>query len=122
MLDLYKIITVCFFEQLCFMKTYLKQVLKQKGGETGIRTLERLFNTVNRLAGGPNRPLWHLPVYEPVERFINLLSNSDYKIVNGGRGIRTPGEQSPLRFSRPLPSSTRPSLLPSGRSLQGCEV
>ena len=69
MLDFYKIITVCFFEQLCFMKTYLKQVLKQKGGETGIRTLERLFNTVNRLAGGPNRPLWHLPVYKPVEKF-----------------------------------------------------
>ncbi len=69
MLDLYKIITVCFFEQLCFMKTYPKQVLKQKGGETGIRTLERLFNTVNRLAGGPIRPLWHLPDCKSVERF-----------------------------------------------------
>ncbi len=34
----------------------------QRGsGEKGIRTLERLLKTVNRLAGGPIRPLWHLP-------------------------------------------------------------
>ena len=35
----------------------------------------------NRLAGGPNRPLWHLPI------FIEIIYTSD-----GGRGIRTPGD------------------------------
>ncbi len=31
------------------------------GGEGGIRTHGRSFSPYNRLAGGPNRPLWHLP-------------------------------------------------------------
>jgi hypothetical protein len=34
-----------------------------RGGEGGIRTRERGFGPVNRLAGGPNQPLWHLPNY-----------------------------------------------------------
>ena len=33
----------------------------------------------SRLAGGPNRPLWHLPVRR-------------YSVFCGGRGIRTPGD------------------------------
>jgi hypothetical protein len=32
-------------------------------GENRIRTCDRCLHTDNRLAGGPNRPLWHLPVY-----------------------------------------------------------
>ena len=42
------------------------------GGEAGIRTLEGAFWPLNRLAGGPDRPLWHLPrVRERRERDSN---------------------------------------------------
>jgi hypothetical protein len=34
---------------------------KQAGGEGGIRTLGGALGHLNRLAGGPIRPLWHLP-------------------------------------------------------------
>ncbi len=34
------------------------------GGETGIRTLGRGITPFNRLAGGSDRPLWHLPWQE----------------------------------------------------------
>ena len=33
-----------------------------RGGEDRIRTGDRGFRPGNRLAGGPNRPLWHLPI------------------------------------------------------------
>ena len=33
------------------------------GGEGGIRTLGGALGHLNRLAGGPIRPLWHLPGY-----------------------------------------------------------
>ena len=33
------------------------------GGEDRIRTCDRGFRPGNRLAGGPIRPLWHLPVF-----------------------------------------------------------
>ena len=57
-----------------------------QGGEGGIRTRERGFCPVNRLAGGPNQPLWHLP----------RVFNSAYSlIIGGGRGIRTPGGREP---------------------------
>ena len=45
------------------------------GGEGGIRTHGRGSCPDNRLAGGPNQPLWHLPI----------------NFQGGGRGIRTPG-------------------------------
>src|SRR5689334_15950742 len=32
------------------------------GGKGGIRTLEGDLSLLNRLAGGPVRPLWHLPI------------------------------------------------------------
>ena len=35
-----------------------------KGGEAGIRTPGRGISPDNHLAGGPIRPLWHLPVAE----------------------------------------------------------
>lgn len=34
-------------------------------GRTGFEPANR-YNTVNRLAGGPNRPLWHLPILDVV--------------------------------------------------------
>jgi hypothetical protein len=37
------------------------------------------FKTDNRLAGGPNQPLWHLPEFY-------------WCCSGGGRGIRTPGD------------------------------
>ena len=49
-----------------------------RGGEDRIRTCGTLI-THNRLAGGPNQPLWHLPVFDVVN--------------SGARGIRTPGDE-----------------------------
>src|SRR5690348_8240533 len=34
---------------------------RYRGGEGGIRTLGGALGHLNRLAGGPIRPLWHLP-------------------------------------------------------------
>src|SRR5690349_10016490 len=34
---------------------------ERRGGEGGIRTLGGALGHLNRLAGGPIRPLWHLP-------------------------------------------------------------
>lgn len=48
------------------------------------------FDTVNRLAGGPIRPLWHLPKHVD-NRGVNLLLTAR----GGGRGIRTLGEPKP---------------------------
>lgn len=62
------------------------------------------FYPGNRLAGGPNRPLWHLP---------NLGRSLSRSIVNyqaEGEGFEPPVSLRPLRFSRPLQSSTLPSL------------
>ncbi len=32
------------------------------------------FKTVNRLAGGPNRPLWHLPMFI-LEGYLLIICN-----------------------------------------------
>ena len=37
-----------------------------KAGRKGFEPLNG-FYTVNRLAGGPNRPLWHLPIFPAFE-------------------------------------------------------
>jgi hypothetical protein len=56
------------------------------GGEDRIRTCDRGFRPGNRLAGGPIRPLWHLPKYfYVVATSVALTTASD----GGGSGIRT---------------------------------
>jgi hypothetical protein len=56
------------------------------GGEGGIRTLDSGLG-YNRLAGGPIRPLWHLPIGRQLS-----LSRGNYFIVvmAGGEGIEPP--------------------------------
>ena len=56
------------------------------------------FDPDNHLAGGPNRPLWHLPV-------INKLV-----VMAEGEGFEPPETLRPQWFSRPSQSSTLPSL------------
>ena len=66
------------------------------------------FNTVNRLAGGPNRPLWHLP------KKPTLLPGKVYTLLvkrkAEGEGFEPSVGCCLLRFSRPSQSSTLPSL------------
>ena len=62
------------------------------GGEDRIRTCDRGFRPGNRLAGGPIRPLWHLPNF--ILDWWLLILDWQSKIVNqkspgGGSGIRT---------------------------------
>ncbi len=64
------------------------------GGEGGIRTHGRGFNPYKRLAGAPVRPLRHLPLF--------LLRRRERD--------SNPRWVAPQRFSRPPPSTTRPSL------------
>ena len=65
------------------------------GGEGGIRTHGRGFNPYKRLAGAPVQPLRHLPNFH---NFRRRERDSNPRWV------------APQRFSRPPPSSTRPSL------------
>ena len=44
-----------------FMKIKTVLTAELNGGEGGIRTLDSGLG-YNRLAGGPIRPLWHLPI------------------------------------------------------------
>src|SRR6187200_2560260 len=62
-----------------------------RGGKGGIRTLGTDLSPFNRLAGGPIRPLWHLPVvcvtlfwaeregFEPPELSLNCFQDSRLK-------------------------------------------
>ena len=77
------------------------------GGEDRIRTCDRGFRPGNRLAGGPIRPLWHLPKFcvaatslapkviclanqaGVVAFAIDDLSRHYRRMVSGGSGIRT---------------------------------
>ncbi len=65
--------------------------LEENGGEGGIRTLDSCLG-YNRLAGGPIRPLWHLPTRErcpPVLShgfFIELMTDQ----MAGVEGIEHP--------------------------------
>lgn len=43
-------------------RTRMRPALVHRGGKGGIRTLEGELSPLNRLAGGPIRPLWHLPM------------------------------------------------------------
>lgn len=75
------------------------------------------FKPGNRLAGGPNRPLWHLP--QPTGEAVS------HSVVNSqaeGEGFEPPVSLSPLRFSRPLQSSTLPSLRENRWGYVGLEV
>src|SRR6476620_5869053 len=65
-----------------FMK--IKTVLSSElnGGEGGIRTLDSGLG-YNRLAGGPIRPLWHLPI----GRLLSLSHGNYFIVMAGGRGI-----------------------------------
>ena len=54
-----------------------------RGGEGGIRTRGRVLKPGNHLAGGPIRPLWHLPIFD--------WQTSCPGGLSGGRGIRTHG-------------------------------
>src|SRR5919109_4150343 len=68
---------------LDFKRTHLglKLSLKQTrphgrvlcGGEDRIRTCDRGFRPGNRLAGGPIRPLWHLPNFSCSSDFSRLF-------------------------------------------------
>ena len=60
---------------------------KNGAGRMGFEPMTE-FKPGNRLAGGPNRPLWHLPM-----RWCRLALGCQPE--GGGRGIRTPGELAP---------------------------
>ena len=78
-----------------------------KAGRKGFEPLNG-FYTVNRLAGGPNRPLWHLP------KKPTLLPGKVYTLLvkrkAEGEGFEPSVGCCLLRFSRPSQSSTLPSL------------
>ena len=68
----------------------------------------------NHLAGGPNRPLWHLPGFN-YQFSMNINNNCSLFIVNckelaEGEGFEPPETLRPQWFSRPPQSSTLPSL------------
>ena len=60
---------------------------ENRAGRMGFEPMTE-FKPGNRLAGGPNRPLWHLPL-----RWCRLVLGCQPE--GGGRGIRTPGELAP---------------------------
>src|SRR4051794_29789861 len=49
-------------------RTLARPAPYSSGGKGGIRTLEGDLSPLNRLAGGPIRPLWHLPLSIATER------------------------------------------------------
>ena len=60
------------------------------------------FNPDNHLAGGPNRPLWHLPI----SFFLSIINRR----LAEGEGFEPPETLQPQWFSRPPQSTTLPSL------------
>jgi hypothetical protein len=73
------------------------------------------FYPGNRLAGGPNRPLWHLPKMGEAVIILNCQRQAE------GEGFEPPVNLRPLRFSRPLQSTALPSLRENLRGNR-CEV
>ena len=69
------------------------------------------FYPGNRLAGGPIRPLWHLPMFGEACR-VRLSTG-------GGRGIRTPGELAPTAVFKTaaIVRSAIPPVTPVGERL-----
>jgi hypothetical protein len=75
-------------------KTRPQQERVLYGGEDRIRTCDRGFRPGNRLAGGPIRPLWHLPNLMCSHFFWTTdpqgaLQSRHYWLDGGGSGIRT---------------------------------
>ncbi len=63
------------------------------GGEGGIRTLEARLNPLNRLAGGPFRPLKHLSIARLANNIITDYIKKSLiieRITGTPGGIRTP--------------------------------
>ena len=92
------------------MQKHLLSAGVSRGGEGGIRTRERGFGPVNRLAGGPNQPLWHLP---------RLFNSTRMQISGGGRGIRTPGGREPTVVFKTT-ALVRSAIPPGGKSPLCC--
>jgi hypothetical protein len=71
-------------------------------GEGGIRTRGGGLSPRTHLAGEPNQPLWHLPIY-------NCPDDTQRREWDSN-----PRWLAPRRFSRPLPSAARSSLRAEG--------
>ena len=80
----------------------LRNLAKAKGGEDRIRTCGTL-NRYNRLAGGPNQPLWHLSEYD-----MRLLM-----------WLRRRGQDSNLRYGEPYNGFQDHRLKPLGHLSHG---
>ena len=81
----------------CVRALKRERVMNFNGGEDRIRTCGTL-NRYNRLAGGPNQPLWHLSITG-----IQLLKR-----------LRRRGQDSNLRYGRPYNGFQDHRLKPLG--------
>ena len=85
------------------------------GGEDRIRTCDRGFRPGNRLAGGPIRPLWHLPRGFTICDCKFSIDHRKSEIGNRQSEWRREWDSNPRwcdpnMFSRHAPSAARPSL------------
>jgi hypothetical protein len=71
-------------------------------GEGGIRTRGRGFCPDNRLAGGPNQPLWHLPYKAEGEGFEPPVGFNTHSCFQDSR--LSPLGHPSIRGGYPLPS------------------